>query len=71
MRDAVKEKVLAARRAGLRRVILPQENEKDLDELPDEVRRDLEFILVERIEDALAAAIPDLAERLAGETLAV
>ena len=60
----VKEKVLAARRAGMRRVILPQENEKDLRELPDHVRAEMEFILVERIEDVLAAAIPPLAERL-------
>jgi ATP-dependent Lon protease len=60
----VKEKVLAARRAGMLRVILPKENEKDLRELPDHVRAEMEFILVERIEDVLAAAIPRLAERL-------
>jgi ATP-dependent Lon protease len=60
----VKEKVLAARRAGIRRVILPKENDKDLRELPDHVRAEMEFILVERIEDVFAAAIPLLAERL-------
>ncbi|MFN7945069.1 MAG: endopeptidase La [Blastocatellia bacterium] len=60
----VKEKVLAARRAGLRRVILPRENQKDLRELPDNVRNEIEFILAERIEDVLAAAIPELATRL-------
>jgi ATP-dependent Lon protease len=60
----IKEKVLAARRAGLKRVILPQENEKDLRELPEPVRQEMEFILVERIEDALAAANPALAARL-------
>jgi ATP-dependent Lon protease len=60
----VKEKVLAARRAGIRRVILPKENDKDLRELPDTVRAEMEFILVERIEDVFAAAIPLLAERL-------
>jgi ATP-dependent Lon protease len=60
----VKEKVLAARRAGMLRVILPKENEKDLRELPDHVRAEMEFVLVERIEDVLAAAIPRLAERL-------
>ena len=60
----VKEKVLAARRAGMRRIILPKENEKDLRELPDHVRAEMAFILVERIEDVLAAAIPPLAERL-------
>jgi ATP-dependent Lon protease len=60
----VKEKVLAARRAGLQRVILPKENEKDLRELPDHVRAEMAFVLAERIEDVLAAAIPQLAERL-------
>jgi ATP-dependent Lon protease len=60
----VKEKVLAARRAGMQRVILPKENEKDLRELPEHVRAEMEFVLVERIEDVLAAAIPRLAERL-------
>jgi ATP-dependent Lon protease len=56
----IKEKVLAARRAGLRRVILPKDNEKDLRDLPDHVRQEMEFIWADRIEDALAAAIPGL-----------
>ena len=59
----IKEKVLAARRAGIGRVILPKDNEKDLRELPEEVRREVEFVLAERIEDVLAAALPDLARR--------
>ncbi len=61
----VKEKVLAARRSGIRRVILPEENAKDLSELPDEVRHELEIILAARIEDVLSAAIPALSDRLA------
>jgi ATP-dependent Lon protease len=60
----IKEKVLAAHRAGIRRVILPKENENDLRKLPDHVRQAMEFILVERIEDVLAAAIPQLAKHL-------
>ncbi|MGC8793674.1 MAG: endopeptidase La [Bryobacteraceae bacterium] len=56
----VKEKVLAARRAGIKRVILPKANEKDLRDLPDEVRKEIEFIFVERIEEVLAAAVPEL-----------
>jgi ATP-dependent Lon protease len=60
----VKEKVLAARRAGIRRVILPRDNEKDLRELPEHVRKEMEFVFAERIEDVLGAAIPALAERL-------
>jgi ATP-dependent Lon protease len=54
----VKEKVLAARRAGLKRVILPKDNGKDLRDLPDDVRGEMEFILAERIEDVLEAALP-------------
>ncbi|HZS09192.1 MAG TPA: endopeptidase La [Blastocatellia bacterium] len=61
----VKEKVLAARRAGIRRVILPKENQKDLRELPENVRAEMEFIFVERIEDVLTAVIPELSTRLA------
>lgn len=56
----IKEKALAARRAGFRRVILPRDNEQDLEDLPDPVREEMEFVLAERIEDALGAAIPDL-----------
>jgi ATP-dependent Lon protease len=52
----VKEKVLAARRAGIRRVILPRDNEKDLREVPDPVRREIEFVFAQRIEEVLAAA---------------
>jgi ATP-dependent Lon protease len=60
----LKEKVLAARRAGIRRVILPRENQKDLRDLPEEVRKEMEFLPADRIEDVLAAALPQVAERL-------
>jgi len=53
----IKMKVLAAHRAGLKTVILPKKNEADLEELPEEVKNDIKFILVERIEEALNAAI--------------
>jgi ATP-dependent Lon protease len=61
----LKEKVLAARYAGIQRIILPKANEKDLRELPDNVRQELKFFPCERVEDALAAALPELAQRLA------
>lgn len=61
----IKEKVLAARRAGLKRIILPKENEKDAAELPEDVRNTLQIEFAERIEDVLSYAIPQLAERLA------
>ena len=60
----VKEKMLAARRAGLRRVILPKGNQKDLRDLPEEVRKDMEFVFAERIEEVLAAALPQLTDKL-------
>jgi ATP-dependent Lon protease len=53
----IKEKVLAARRIGIQRVILPKDNEKDLVELPESVRNHMQFFLVERIEEALSAAL--------------
>jgi ATP-dependent Lon protease len=52
----IKEKVLAAHRAGITRIILPKANEKDLKEVPAEVRDELTFVLVERIEEVLRAA---------------
>ena len=61
----IKEKVLAARRAGIRRVVLPKANEKDLRDLPEEVRGEMEFVFAERIDDVLHALIPGLGERLA------
>jgi ATP-dependent Lon protease len=53
----VKEKVLAARRAGIRRVIIPKANERDLRELPDAVRAEMTFFPVETARQALAAAL--------------
>jgi ATP-dependent Lon protease len=52
----VREKVLAAERVGLTRAILPLENEHDLDDLPEETRNRLEFVLVDHIEDVFADA---------------
>ncbi len=59
----VKEKVLAAHRAGLRTVILPRRNEKDLADVPDEVRREINFVFAERVEDVLNAALEPAAKR--------
>jgi ATP-dependent Lon protease len=56
----IKEKVLAARRAGIRRVVLPKANQKDLRELPDEVRAEMEFIFAEEIGQVLEALIPHI-----------
>jgi ATP-dependent Lon protease len=61
----VKEKVLAARRLGFTRVILPRDNQKDLSELPDTVAKEMEFIFADKIEDVLTAAIPQLGKHFA------
>jgi ATP-dependent Lon protease len=56
----VKEKVLAAHRAGLKSVILPKQNAKDLEDVPEEVRASLKFVLAERVDDVFEAAlVPD------------
>jgi ATP-dependent Lon protease len=49
----IKEKVLAAHRAGIRRVILPDRNRKDMVDIPESVRKDLELVFVKRIQEAL------------------
>jgi ATP-dependent Lon protease len=53
----IKEKVVAAARAGLKRVMLPARNRRDYDEIPEETRNQLEFIWLERVEEAIAGAI--------------
>jgi ATP-dependent Lon protease len=52
----IKMKVLAAHRAGLTTVILPKRNEKDLEDIPQEVRDSLRFALVDRIDEAMTVA---------------
>ncbi len=53
----VREKALAARRAGIRTFILPRKNERDLLEIPQHLRQDVEFVFVDRIEEVLAVAL--------------
>ncbi len=53
----VKEKVLGAYRAGIREVILPKENEADLDDLPEEAREEIEFHFAEELGSVLAHAL--------------
>ena len=55
----IKEKVLAAHRAGLKTIILPKRNEADLEELPQEVRDELEFHLVDMMPDVLKLALAE------------
>jgi ATP-dependent Lon protease len=53
----VKEKMLAAHRAGIKRILLPERNKADLEEVPKEVRDELEFVLVNRLDDVLESGL--------------
>ena len=53
----IKEKVVAAAAAGLTRVMLPARNRRDFDEIPQGARDRLEFVWLERVDDAIAAAL--------------
>ena len=53
----IKEKVIAAAGAGLKRVMLPARNRKDYEDIPPEVRDQLEFIWLEQVEEAVAASL--------------
>lgn len=49
----VKEKVLAARRAGVKTVILPKGNEKNLDDIPDYIKKEMNLVLVKHVQEVL------------------
>src|SRR5208282_4071691 len=53
----IKEKVVAAHRAGIRRVMLPARNKRDFEDIPEEVRQQLTFIWLERVDDAVSSAL--------------
>ncbi len=53
----IKEKVLAAHRAGIRRIILPARNEADIEEIPEEIRKELQFVFVARTSEVVDAAL--------------
>jgi len=53
----IKEKVVAAAAAGIKRVMLPARNRRDYDDIPEEVRKALEFVWLERVDDAVSAGL--------------
>ena len=55
----IKEKVLAARRAGIHTVILPKKNEKDLEEVPENAKKDLNFLFVQRMDEIIPLALTE------------
>jgi ATP-dependent Lon protease len=66
----IKEKVVAAARAGLKRVMLPARNRRDYDDIPEEVRGQLEFVWLERVEEAVSASLAPGEGSVAGDTAA-
>jgi ATP-dependent Lon protease len=63
----IKEKVVAAARAGIRRVMLPQRNRKDYEDIPDEVRGTIEFIWLDTVDQAVTGALEAAADRTASD----
>jgi ATP-dependent Lon protease len=55
----LKEKVLAAHRAGIKRIVVPERNRADLDEVPDEVKREIDFVFVGQMEQVIDAALEE------------
>lgn len=53
----IKEKVLAAHRAGIKKVLIPDENVQDLEELPEIVKKEVEFVLIKKVDDAIREAL--------------
>jgi ATP-dependent Lon protease len=60
----IKEKVLAARRAGIQTVILPKRNEQDLEDVPPEIRKEMRFVFVETVDEVLAHALEPVRREL-------
>ena len=63
----LKEKLLAAHRGGIKNVIIPQENEKDLKEIPENIKKDLQIHIVRWIDEVLALALTEQPEKLRGK----
>jgi ATP-dependent Lon protease len=55
----VKEKVLAAKRAGIKTIILPEKNKNDLDDVPEDLRKEMEFVFVDTIDQVIKAALKE------------
>ena len=66
----LKEKLLAAHRGGIKTVLIPHENERDLEEIPDNVKKDLEIIPVKWIDEVLKVALSQPLERISTENCA-
>lgn len=63
----IKEKLLAAHRAGIKRVLVPERNIKDLVDVPDQAKREMEIVAIKRVDEVLPYAFAQLPEGLAGK----
>ncbi len=59
----IKEKVLAARRAGIHTVILPKKNEKDLEEVPENAKKDLTFQFIQKMDEIIPLALREVQQQ--------
>src|SRR5438270_4263044 len=59
----IKEKILAAHRAGIKRVLMPERNEKDMIDVPEQAKKEMEFVFVKRMDEILALALTELPEK--------
>src|SRR5438445_12706658 len=55
----IKEKVLAAHRAGIKRIIMPERNKKDLQDVPEQAKKEMEFIFAHSMDDVLKSALEE------------
>jgi ATP-dependent Lon protease len=62
--SGIKEKVLAAHRAGIKRVIMPDRNQKDLIDVPPQAKEEMEFHFVKRMDELLPLVLTELPDRL-------
>jgi ATP-dependent Lon protease len=60
----IKEKILAAHRAGIKRVLLPERNEKDMIDVPDQAKKEMEFFYIKRMDELLPLALTEMPEKL-------
>lgn len=65
----IKEKVLAALRAGIKTVMLPARNKRDLDDIPEEARNQLKFVFLETVDDAIRSGLVHDAGKIDDENL--
>jgi ATP-dependent Lon protease len=63
----LKEKSIAGHRAGLKIIVAPKDNKKDMDDIPESVKKDIKFVFAEEVEDVLRIAIKDWEPRTKAE----